>query len=139
VRSAYLASAARRGAFPRTRQRWHRFLDQGYLNAWAWLYPTLLGAIVAPSRTLETAGVLEATLFDVRSGTILFTVYERVRASSDERPWDEDRKLRAMKLRLLEQAAGKLAERVVSKVRHLAALQPAQEEKPLAPRSGPAS
>ncbi len=53
-------------------------------------------------------------------GTILFTVYERVRARSDETPWDDDRKLRGMKMRLLEQAAGKLAGQVVSKVRHLA-------------------
>jgi len=99
----------------------HRFLDQTYANAWAWLYPTLIGAILAPSRTLETAGVLEATLFDVRTGTILFTVYERVRARSDETPWGDDRKLRSMKLRLLEEAAGKLAEQVVSKARHLIA------------------
>jgi hypothetical protein len=98
-----------------------RFVDDGYANSWAWLYPTIVGAIVAPSRTIETAGVLEATLFDVRTGTILFTVYERVRARSDETPFDEDRKLRAIKTRLLEQAAGKLAGQVVSKVRHLAA------------------
>jgi hypothetical protein len=103
----------------------HRFVDADYLNAWGWLYPTVVGAIVAPSRTLETAGVLEATLFDVRTGTILFTVYERVRASSDETPWYPDRKLGAMKTRLLEQAAGKLAEQVVSKVRRLAAPPPA--------------
>jgi hypothetical protein len=97
-----------------------RFLDQAYVNGWAWLYPTVIGAIVAPSRTLETAGVLEATLFDVRSGTILFTVYERVRASSNDTPWDEDRKIEALKLRMLEQGAGRLAEAVVSKVRRLA-------------------
>jgi hypothetical protein len=71
--------------------------------------------------------VLEATLFDVRSGTILFTVYERVRARSDETPFDEDRKLRAMKRRLLEQAAGKLAEQVVAKVRRLVASTRAHE------------
>lgn len=99
----------------------HRFLDDVYANAWAWLYPTVVGAIVAPSRTLETAGVLEATLFDVRSGTILFTVYERVRARSDETPWHEERKLRALKMRLLDEAAGRLAGQIVSKVRHLAA------------------
>lgn len=98
-----------------------RFVDDAYENSWAWLYPTIVGVFLAPSRTLETAGVLEATLFDVRSGTILFTVYERVRARSDETPLNEDRKVRAMKTRLLEQAAGKLADQVVSKVRHLAA------------------
>jgi hypothetical protein len=96
-----------------------RFLDDSWLNGWAWLYFTLIGAAVAPSVTLETAGVLEATLFDVRTGTILFTIYERVRARSDDTPWGEERKLRAMKLRLLDQAAGKLAEQVVSKVRSL--------------------
>jgi len=116
-----------------------RFLDETYANAWAWLYPTVIGAIVAPSRTLETAGVLEATLFDVRSGTILFTLYERVHARSDETPWDDDRKLRAMKLRLLEQAGGKLAEQVVSKVRHLSALRQANERKSVAAQAGPNS
>jgi len=103
----------------------HRFADADYLNGWGWLYPTIVGALVAPSQTIETAGVLEATLFDVRTGTILFTVYERVRARSDETPWQLDRKLGAMKMRLLEQAAGKLAEQVVSKVRRLAAPPPA--------------
>jgi len=109
-----------------------RFVDDGYVNAWAWLYPTIVGALVAPSRTVETAGVLEATLFDVRTGTILFTVYERVHAVADETPWAEDRKLRAMKLRLLDQAAGKLGEQLVSKVRRLAALRPAKDQKPVA-------
>ncbi|HEY6909166.1 MAG TPA: hypothetical protein VI356_07340 [Myxococcales bacterium] len=104
-----------------------RFVDDDYANAWAFLYPTIVGAIVAPSRTLETAGVLEATLFDVRSGTILFTVYERVRGRSDETPFDDERKLRAMKARLLEQASGKLADQVVSKVRRLAASARAKE------------
>jgi len=100
----------------------HRFVDDSYVNAWGWLYLTVVGGMVAPSRTLETAGVLEATLFDVRSGTILFTIYERVRARADEMPWHEDRKLRAMKTRLLDQAAAKLAEQVVSKLRRLVAV-----------------
>jgi hypothetical protein len=97
----------------------HRFVDDSYLNAWGWLYLTLVGGMLAPSQTLETAGILEATLFDVRSGTILFTVYERVSAHSDETPWNEARKLRVMKTRLLEQAAEKLAAQVVSKLRRL--------------------
>jgi hypothetical protein len=100
-----------------------RFADDSYLNAWALLYPTLIGAMLAPSRTLETAGVLEATLFDVRTGTILFTVYERVRGSAEATPAGEDRKLQAIKTRLLEQTAGKLAEQVVAKVRRLGARQ----------------
>src|SRR5882762_10278789 len=103
-----------------------RFIDETYVNAWAWLYPTVIGVLVA-------------TLFDVRSGTILFTLYERVHARSDETPWDDDRKLRAMKLRLLEQGASKLAEQVVSKVRHLSALRQANERKSVASQAGPNS
>ena len=98
-----------------------RFVDDARPNGWAWLYPTVVGAIFAPSRTLETAGVLEATLFDVRTGTLLFTVYERVRSSSEETPWDQDRKLGDLKRRLLETAAVKLADQVVAKARRLAA------------------
>jgi hypothetical protein len=98
-----------------------RFVDEGYTNAWAWLYPTLVGALLAPSRTVELAGVLEASLFDVRTGTILFTVYERVHGASDETLVAEDRKRREMKARLAQEAAAKLAEQVVSKVRRLAA------------------
>ena len=97
----------------------HRFVEERYLNELAWLYPTVVGAIFARSITFETAGVLEATLFDVRSGTILFTVYQRVRGRSDETPWYDDRKMREMQARLVEEAAGKLAEQVVSKARRL--------------------
>jgi len=98
-----------------------RFVDDAYSNAWTWLYATVVGIFVAPARTLETAGVLEATLFDVRSGTLLFTVYQRVRGRADVTGVNEDRKLAAMKARLVEEAAGKLAEEVVGKVRRLAA------------------
>ncbi len=106
----------------------HRFVDDDSANGWCWLYPTLIGAIVAPSRTLETAGVLEATLFDVRTGTLLFTVYERVRATSDETPWNNGQKMRQMKMRLLQQAGEKLASQVVAKVRHLVALKASRKE-----------
>ena len=53
----------------------------------AWLYLTLVGTIVAPSRTLETAGVLEATLFDVRTGTVLFTVYHHRGSEENQAGW----------------------------------------------------
>lgn len=102
-----------------------RFVDDAYANSWAWLYLTVVGGLLAPSLTLETAGVLEATLFDVRTGTILFTVYERVHGAADGAPWAEDRKRHDLKTRLLEQAGKKLAEQVVSKARHLAAAPPA--------------
>jgi hypothetical protein len=45
----------------------------------------------------------------------------RVRGRSGETPWYDDRKMRELQARLLEEAAGKLAEQVVSKARQLAA------------------
>ncbi len=102
----------------------HRFIDRSYLNGWAWLYPTVIGALAAPSRTLEAAGVLEATLFDAKTGTILFTVFERVHDSSDESPFYLQRKRRALKQRLLEAAAEALAQGVLEKTRLLVAARP---------------
>lgn len=102
----------------------HRFVDRSYTNDWGWLYITVLGVLFAPSQTLESAGVLEATLFDVKTGTLLFTVFERVHAESDETVFNNDRKRRLMKQKLLADAAEKLAAQVVEKSRRLAAARP---------------
>lgn len=102
----------------------HRFIDRNYTNEWGVMWLTVLGVFFVPSETLETAGVLEATLFDVKTGTILFTVYERVHQSSDENIWHNDRKRREMKEALLDGAAKKLAEQVVWKSQRLAAARP---------------
>jgi hypothetical protein len=103
----------------------HRFVDRSSTNAWGWLYATVIGALVVPSQTLEAAGVLEATLFDVRNGALLFTVFERVGAVRTANVWDNDRKRRALHTDLLQRAAAKLAEQVVGKARRLAAKRPA--------------
>ena len=102
----------------------HRFVDRTYTNDWGWLYVTVLGIIFAPSQTLESAGVLEATLFDVKTGTLLFTVFERVHAESDETIFNNDRKRRKMKEKLLTEAAEKLSAQVIEKTRRLVAARP---------------
>lgn len=120
----------------------HRFVDRSYTNGWGWLYITLVGALAVPSHTLEAAGVIEATLFDVKTGTILFTVFERVHDRSDENVWHNDRKRRELKERMLDKAAAKLAERVLTKTRLLAAARPEPEPEPVraaeAPKPSPA-
>lgn len=103
----------------------HRFVDESYTNAWALMWTTVIGGFFVPQNTLEVAGIVEATLFDVKSGTLLFTVYERARAFSDETIWQNDRKRAEMKRQLLDQAAGRLAVKVVEKSRRLAAARPA--------------
>ena len=98
----------------------HRFEDRTWSNPWAWLHLTLVGGLMAPVHTLEAAGVLEATLFDVRTGTLLFTVFERVNARVDENVWNNDRKRRELKERLLARGAKRLSDQVLVQVRRLA-------------------
>ncbi len=98
----------------------HRFEDRTWSNPWAWLHFTLVGGLVAPVNTLEAAGVLEATLFDVRTGTLLFTVYERVSSRVDENVWNNDRKRRDLKESLLARGAKRLSDQVLVQVRRLA-------------------
>ena len=101
-----------------------RFVDDSYANAWAITFPTIIGALVTPNQTLETDGVLEATLFDVQSGTLLFTVFERVHDSQIATVWHDDRKVAAMQRALQTKAARALADQVLEKIRRLAALRP---------------
>ncbi|GMV14683.1 MAG: hypothetical protein HS104_09960 [Polyangiaceae bacterium] len=55
--------------------------DRSHLNNWAWLYATGLGVFLAPGQTVSTEGLLEASLFDVKTGTVLYTVREPFQTS----------------------------------------------------------
>jgi hypothetical protein len=103
----------------------HRFVERERTNAWGWTYPTIVGIFAAPATTMEVAGVMEATLFDVRTGTILFTVHERVHDEMKTNIWQNDTKRRRMKERLLTEATDALTDEVTAKVRRLVAARPA--------------
>lgn len=55
--------------------------DRSHLNNWAWLYATGVGVFLAPGQTVATEGLLEASLFDVKTGTVLYTVREPFQSS----------------------------------------------------------
>lgn len=97
----------------------HRFVDHTYTNGWGWTYPTIIGAMVTPSRTYRASGVLEATLFDVRTGTLLFTAYERIEGERAMSIWNKDVKRRDFKEHLLQEATDQLIEQVTAKVRRI--------------------
>jgi hypothetical protein len=105
----------------------HRFVDDAYMNPVAWGYFTVLGALFLPGRTIESAGVLEATLFDVKTGTLLFTVNERVHDQEHVNLWHNKLKTQWMKRKMLETATQKLADQVVGKIRRLVVARPAPE------------
>lgn len=102
----------------------HRFVERERVNAWGWTYPTVIGLVAAPATTMELAGVMEASLFDVRTGTILFTVQERVHDEMRTNIWHNGTKRRRMKERMLTDATKNLTDEVTSKVRRLVAARP---------------
>jgi len=58
-----------------------RFEDATHLNGWAWLYPTVVGMFIAPGVTVQSSGLAQADLLDVRTGTILFSVVQPLEVS----------------------------------------------------------
>lgn len=110
----------------------HRFVDRGRVNGWGWSWPTIVGIFMTPARTQEVAGVLEATMFDVRNGTILFTAFERVYDKEQQSIYHPEAKRRKMKERLLNEATDRLADTVKSKVRRLVAANPANKNSKVA-------
>jgi len=102
----------------------HRFNDVVHANAWAAGYATLIGALFIPGSEVDTAGVLEATLYDVKSGTILFTVLERVRGHEATAAVSVSGTLQDLHESLVKKGAKSLADQVVSRCRQLAASRP---------------
>lgn len=78
-------------------------------NAWSIGYLTIVGALFLPGDTLEVDGYVEASMFDVKTGLLMFTVRKRVRSKDKHNPWYTDDKLEQLENRLAVQAAGELA------------------------------
>ncbi|NMB73566.1 MAG: hypothetical protein GYA21_00390 [Myxococcales bacterium] len=102
----------------------NRFVDRSSLNAWGFSYLALLPLLFAPASTLSAAGVLEATLFDVKTGTILFSVFARVEGKRKAALVSRAEERRALKAELLRSASENLSAQVVEKARRLAAVRP---------------
>jgi hypothetical protein len=103
----------------------HRFADATRANGFAVGFATLVGALFFPGTTVESAGVLEATLFDVKTGTILFTVHERVRKEQISPPPGVDGLISVMHRDMVKDAAKKLSEQVILRCQRLVATRPA--------------
>lgn len=102
----------------------HRFEEQEWTNGWAWTWFAVLPGLFVPQSSVQVGGVLEATLFDVKTGTLLFTVYTRTEGEEAFNIWHNDLKRRALKERMLVKASERLVEQAMGKVRRLAAARP---------------
>jgi hypothetical protein len=89
-----------------------RFEDTTHLNGWAWLYPTVIGMFVAPGVTVESSGLVQADLLDVRTGTILFSVVEPMKVHEKEWMIGAGRSHKELQGEAASAAAKRLAKRV---------------------------
>ena len=98
-------------------------------GAWAWIYATGVGALVAPGREHEVYGYIEATMFDVKTGLLMFTTRRAVMASEETNEWHADDKLARLAAQTTAKFAPDLAIDVLSDVRRFAAAAVAENEK----------
>ncbi len=115
----------------------HRFVEETDHNGWAAGYATVVGALFFPGQQLQIDGVLEATLYDAKTGQILFTVNQRIHESQSAAPTTQVRRERELQEKMLAAAAPKLAELVVSKCRRLEAARPTAQTSRVSAFSAP--
>jgi len=72
-------------------------------------YVTLLGALFLPGQTLAVDGFVEASLFDVKTGLLFFTVRRAVHGDRGSNLWYTDRKLEELAGSVATRAAPELA------------------------------
>lgn len=98
-----------------------RFEDDTHLNGWAWTYPTLIGMFLAPGVTVESRGLAQADLLDVRTGTVLFSVVEPMQVSEQSWMIGAAREHRKEQGAAAAEAAERLGKRVASQANVLVA------------------
>jgi rhombotail lipoprotein len=98
-----------------------QFEDDTHLNGWAWLYPTIIGMFAAPGLTVESHGLAQAHLVDVRTGTVLFSVIEPMEVSEPEWMIGAERAHRQAQAEAAAAAARRLAKRVAQQTNALVA------------------
>lgn len=98
-----------------------RFEDASHLNAWAALYPTIIGMFVAPGLTVKSRGLAQADLLDVRTGTILFSVVEPMQVEDQTQMIGAGRSQRELEVEAAGNAARLLAKRVAVQTNELVA------------------
>lgn len=100
---------------------WEQFEDDTHLNGWAWLYPTIIGMFAAPGVTVESNGLAQAHLVDVRTGTVLFSVVEPLQVSEHEWMVGAARAHRKAQTEEAARVAKILAKRVAAQTNRLVA------------------
>jgi hypothetical protein len=92
-----------------------------YANPWAWGYATLIGAFFLPGQHQIIYGYLEATMFDVKTGLLMFTTRRAIAASQTANEWHTEHKLDQLAAVTAKKYAPDLATDFLLDVRRFAA------------------
>lgn len=114
-----------------------RLEGRTHLNNWAWLYPTVVGIVLAPGVTVGSQGIVEASLLDVKTGTVLFTATEPFETSSVAWVIGAARKHARDDSQAIAEATERLARQVLSQTEELAVWLQQQEPRDQLPAAGP--
>jgi hypothetical protein len=98
-------------------------------GAWAWVYATGVGALIAPGREHEVYGYIEATMFDVKTGLLMFTTRRAVMGTEETNEWHSADKLARLASMTASKAAPELATDVLADVRRFASAAIAENAK----------
>ncbi len=90
-------------------------------NPWAWGYATIVGALFLPGNRQEVYGFIEATMFDVKTGTLMFTTRRSIIASQTTNQWHKDVKLARLAATATTKFAPDLGDDVLADLRRFAA------------------
>ena len=104
--------------------------DGSHLNNWAWLYPTVLGFFMAPGVTVGSHGHVEASLLDVKTGTVQFTTMEPFESSSVTWVIGSSRHHEQQDAKALQNALDALARSVLMQMERVAKWEKNQEKSP---------
>jgi hypothetical protein len=70
-------------------------------NGWAWGFATGIGALFLPGRQHEVFGYIEASMFDIKTGVLMFTSRRAVSGSRSANNWDGGAKIAKLESQLL--------------------------------------
>ncbi|MDX2091059.1 MAG: hypothetical protein SFX73_24580 [Kofleriaceae bacterium] len=125
IPSGALGMEALREAAARYRLRYvvlyREVLARGHhRNAWAWGYVTGVGALFLPGAQHEVYGYMEATMFDVKTGLLMFTTRRSLMASERSNEWRTKGKLAQLAANTVTRYSPDLAQDFLLDVRRFA-------------------
>ena len=100
----------------------------GRLNGWAWGYATGVGALFLPGQHQEVYGYIEASMFDVKTGLLMFTTRRALEAAQTTNQWHKREKLDRLAAAATSKFAPDLAADVLADLRRFAAAAVAENQ-----------